>query len=98
MARLMLVLGALSFAMMNVDIFRAINLPVVMLVYNYPGLSAIDLERRIVLITERAYSTTVKVLTTSSPSRRSRTREDLFPSQYRYRLGHRATDRYLAND
>src|SRR5713101_5978137 len=59
MALLMLVLGALSFAMMNVDIFPAINLPVVMLVYNYPGLSAIDMERRIVLITERAYSTTV---------------------------------------
>ncbi len=59
MALLMLVLGALSFAMMNVDVFPAINLPVVMLVYNYPGLSAIDMERRIVLITERAYSTTV---------------------------------------
>ena len=49
MALLMLVLGALSFAMMNVNIFPAINLPVVMLVYNCPGLSAIDLERRIVL-------------------------------------------------
>src|SRR5260370_42577489 len=59
MALLMLVLGALFFAMMNVDVFPAINLPVVMLVYNYPGLSAIDMERRIVLITERAYSTTV---------------------------------------
>jgi len=59
MALLMLVLGALCFAMMNVDIFPAINLPVVMLVYNYPGLSAIDMERRIVVITERAYSTTV---------------------------------------
>jgi CzcA family heavy metal efflux pump len=59
MALLMLVLGALSFTMMNVDIFPAINLPVVMLVYNYPGLPAIDMERRIVLITERAYSTTV---------------------------------------
>jgi multidrug efflux pump subunit AcrB len=37
MAVLMLVLGALSFTMMNVDIFPAINLPVVMLVYNYPA-------------------------------------------------------------
>ncbi len=59
MALLMLVLGVLSFTMMNVDIFPAINLPVVMMIYNYPGLSAIDMERRIVLITERAYSTTV---------------------------------------
>ena len=41
MALLMLVLGALSFAMMNVDIFPAINLPVVLVIYNYPGLSAI---------------------------------------------------------
>src|ERR1700741_5496020 len=59
MALLMLVLGVLSFAMMNVDIFPAINLPVVILIYNYPGLSAIDMECRIVLITERAYSLSV---------------------------------------
>jgi membrane fusion protein, multidrug efflux system len=30
-----------------------------MMICNYPGLSAVDMERRIVLITERAYSTTV---------------------------------------
>jgi multidrug efflux pump subunit AcrB len=59
MALLMLVLGALSFALMNVDIFPAINLPVVMVVWNYPGLSATDMERRMVIISERAYSTTV---------------------------------------
>jgi multidrug efflux pump subunit AcrB len=59
MALLMLVLGSLSFALMNVDIFPAIDLPVVMVVWNYPGLSAIDMERRMVLISERAYSTTV---------------------------------------
>src|SRR5271168_3659762 len=59
MALLMLVLGVLSFGLMNVDIFPAINLPVVMVVWNYPGLSAFDVERRIVFISERAYSTTV---------------------------------------
>jgi multidrug efflux pump subunit AcrB len=59
MALLMLVLGALSFFLMNVDIFPAINLPVVMVVWNYPGLSATDMERRMVWISERAYSTTV---------------------------------------
>jgi multidrug efflux pump subunit AcrB len=59
MALLMLVLGILSFAMMNIDIFPAINLPVVKVIYNHPGLSAIDMERRIVLLTERADSTTV---------------------------------------
>lgn len=59
LALLMLVLGALSFELMNVDIFPAINLPVVMVVWNYPGLSAVQVERRMVLISERAFSTTV---------------------------------------
>src|SRR5487761_1888026 len=59
MALLMLVLGTLSFELMNVDIFPAINLPVVMVVWSYPGLSAFDVERRMVFISERAYSTTV---------------------------------------
>ncbi len=59
MAMLMLVLGVLSFGLMNVDIFPAINLPVVMVVWNYPGLAALQVERRIVWISERAYSTTV---------------------------------------
>ena len=59
MALLMLVLGALSFALMNVDIFPAIDLPVVLVVWNYPGLSATDMERRVVLLSERAFSTTV---------------------------------------
>jgi multidrug efflux pump subunit AcrB len=59
MSLLMLVLGMLSFELMNADIFPAIDLPVVMVVWNYPGLSAIDVERRMVIISERAYSTTV---------------------------------------
>jgi multidrug efflux pump subunit AcrB len=59
MAMLMLVFGVLSFALMNVDIFPAINLPVVMVVWSYPGLNAVDMERRLVIISERAYSTTV---------------------------------------
>src|SRR5512140_550248 len=59
MALLMLVLGALSFALMNIDIFPAIDLPVVLVVWNYPGLSATDMERRVVLLSERAFSTTV---------------------------------------
>jgi multidrug efflux pump subunit AcrB len=59
MAALMLVLGGLSFAYMNVDIFPEIDLPVVMMVWTYPGLSAYDMERRMVTISERALSTTV---------------------------------------
>ena len=59
MALLMLVMGVLSFTMMNVDIFPAINLPVVMVVWSYPELNAVDMERRLTIISERAYSTTV---------------------------------------
>ncbi len=59
MSLLMLVLGVLSFGLMNVDIFPSIDLPVVLVVWNYPGLSAFDVERRMVFISERAYSTTV---------------------------------------
>jgi len=59
MALLMLVLGSLSFTLMNVDIFPEINIPVVLVIWTYPGLSPIDVERRMVIISERAYSTTV---------------------------------------
>jgi multidrug efflux pump subunit AcrB len=62
MALLMLVLGVLSFAYMNTDIFPAINLPVVMMVWNYPGLSPYEMERRMVTISERALSTTVNAI------------------------------------
>lgn len=59
MALLMMVLGALSFARMNADIFPAIDLPVVIVVWNYPGLSAVEMERRVVIISERTFSTTI---------------------------------------
>jgi CzcA family heavy metal efflux pump len=56
---LMLVLGALAFMRMNADIFPAIDLPVVIMVWNYPGLSAIEMERRVVIICERASASVV---------------------------------------
>jgi CzcA family heavy metal efflux pump len=59
MALLMLVLGVLSFSRMNIDIFPSIDIPVVLVTWTYPGLSAVDMERRTVLISERAISTTV---------------------------------------
>ena len=59
MALLILVLGVLSLTPMTVDIFPVIDIPVVVVVWNYPGLSPEDMERRIVIIAERAYSTTV---------------------------------------
>jgi len=59
MCLLILVMGVLSLSRMVVDIFPAIDIPVVIVVWNYPGLPAEDMERRVVLISERAYSTTV---------------------------------------
>src|SRR5947208_11904017 len=59
MAVLLLVLGILSLTRMIVDIFHAIDIPVVLVAWNYPGLSAEEMERRVVIISERAYSTTV---------------------------------------
>jgi multidrug efflux pump subunit AcrB len=58
-----LLLGALSAGSMPVDIFPAIDIPVVVVVWNYPGLSAEDMERRIVFISERAISTSVSGVT-----------------------------------
>ena len=59
MCVLILVMGVLSLGRMPVDIFPAIDIPVVAVIWNYPGLSAQDMERRVVLISERAFSTTV---------------------------------------
>src|SRR6201999_369933 len=54
-----LLMGFLSVQRMVVDIFPNIDIPVVYVAWNYPGLAAEDMERRVVLISERAYSTTV---------------------------------------
>ena len=59
MSLLILVMGILSLTRMIVDILPAIDIPVVIVVWNYPGLSPEDMERRVVIIAERAYSTTV---------------------------------------
>ncbi len=56
---LILLMGFLSAQRMVVDIFPNIDIPVVYVAWNYPGLSAEDMERRVVLVSERAYSTTV---------------------------------------
>src|SRR4029079_14070960 len=56
---LILLVGFLSAQRMVVDIFPNIDIPVVYVAWNYPGLSAEDMERRVVLVSERSYSTTV---------------------------------------
>ena len=59
MSILILVMGILSLTRTVVDIFPTIDIPVVAVVWAYPGLPAEDMERRVVLISERAFSTTV---------------------------------------
>ncbi|TMB01092.1 MAG: efflux RND transporter permease subunit, partial [Deltaproteobacteria bacterium] len=56
---LIAIFGVLSTGRMKTDILPAIDIPVVIVVWNYPGLSAEDMERRVVFISERAMSTTV---------------------------------------
>src|SRR3954462_7433368 len=56
---LIAIFGVLSASRMKTDILPAIDIPVVIVVWNYPGLSAEDMERRVVFISERAMSTTV---------------------------------------
>jgi len=56
-ALLIAMLGILSVTRMIVGIFPVIDIPVVLVVWSYPGLSATNVERRINLISERAYLT-----------------------------------------
>src|SRR5207253_6792485 len=52
-------MGWLSLRDMLVDIFPAIRLPVVVVIWSYPGLSALEMERRVVVSSERAYAANV---------------------------------------
>jgi multidrug efflux pump subunit AcrB len=59
MAAVMVLMGVLSMRSMQVDIFPAIDIPVVAVVWTYPGLSAEDMEKRVVLLSERGLSSVV---------------------------------------
>src|SRR2546422_10321197 len=59
LALLIAVLGVVSIVTMTVDIFPAINIPVVTVIWNYSGLSPTEMQGRIVTISERAFTTTV---------------------------------------
>ena len=56
---LLMLFGVMSAQRMRKDIFPTIDIPVVIVVWNYPGLSADEMEKRVVFLSERAYSTTV---------------------------------------
>jgi multidrug efflux pump subunit AcrB len=59
MAFFILIMGILSIKSMIVDIFPVIDIPVVTMIWSYPGLSAQEMERRVVLLSERGTSTSV---------------------------------------
>jgi multidrug efflux pump subunit AcrB len=58
-----MLLGALSASSMPIDIFPSINIPVVIVIWNYPGLSAEEMERRVTFLSERGMSTSVGGIT-----------------------------------
>ena len=53
------IFGVLTLSRIRVDILPSVDIPVVVVVWNYPGLSADEMEKRVIYITERALSTTV---------------------------------------
>src|SRR5579884_2310247 len=59
MAILIAILGAVSIVKMPTDIFPNIDIPVVSVIFTYPGVSPDEMEKRIVTISERAMTTTV---------------------------------------
>jgi multidrug efflux pump subunit AcrB len=58
-ALLLLILGPLSIINTPTDIFPNIDIPVVSIVWQYQGLSAVDMANRIITLTERTLTTTV---------------------------------------
>src|SRR5580698_1152906 len=59
MAILLVLMGVVTIARMSTDIFPAINIPVVSVIWSYAGVSPEEMEKRFVTVTERAMTTTV---------------------------------------
>ncbi|MBW4696126.1 MAG: efflux RND transporter permease subunit [Lyngbya sp. HA4199-MV5] len=58
-AFLIVILGVMTITRMRTDIFPEINVPVVSVIWSYNGVSPEEMEKRIVTISERAFTTTV---------------------------------------
>src|SRR5436190_24330592 len=56
---LVLIVGVLSIVRMPTDIFPEVDIPVISVAFNYTGMSAEDMEKRIVSQFERILTTTV---------------------------------------
>ena len=59
LAMLIVILGTTAIVTMPVDIFPYIDIPIVSVVWTYTGISADEMEKRIITIYERALTTTV---------------------------------------
>src|SRR5207302_1092118 len=56
----MVLLGVLSMRNMLTDVLPAIDIPVVIVVYNYPGLSAADVQNRMLLVAQMTLSSSTQ--------------------------------------
>jgi multidrug efflux pump subunit AcrB len=59
MSMLIVILGVVTILRMPTDIFPDIDIPVISIVFNYPGLSAEDVEKRLINQVDRGLTTTV---------------------------------------
>ncbi|MCU1261842.1 MAG: acriflavin resistance protein [Bryobacterales bacterium] len=59
MSLLIAILGGLTIVTTPTDIFPYINIPVAGVIWSYPGMSPDDMARRVLLVSERAMTTTV---------------------------------------
>ena len=59
MSMLILLMGVFTIFRTAVDIFPDIDIPIVSVIYQYNGISAEEMERRIVTVAERTYSSSV---------------------------------------
>jgi len=58
-ALLIIVLGIVTIERMSTDIFPNVDIPVVTVIWSFTGISPDDLEKRVVTVSERAFTTTV---------------------------------------
>src|SRR5437588_11308909 len=59
MAMLIVLVGVVTITRMSTDIFPNINIPVVSVIWSYPGVAPEEMEKRFVTVCERAMTTTV---------------------------------------
>jgi multidrug efflux pump subunit AcrB len=60
MAILIVLMGIVTITRMATDIFPKIDIPVVSVIWSFPGVAPEEMEKRFVTVTERAMTTTVK--------------------------------------